>query len=32
MFIHDNDIIIVIYVNNLLILESNIFNIQALKL
>jgi len=32
MFIHDNEIIIVIYVNNLLILESNIFNIQALKL
>ena len=32
MFIHDNDIIIVIYVNDLLILESNIFNIQALKL
>jgi len=32
MFIHDNDIIIIIYVNDLLILESNIFNIQALKL
>jgi len=32
MFIHDNDIIIVIYVNDLLILKSNIFNIQALKL
>jgi len=28
----DNDIIIIIYVNDLLILESNIFNIQALKL
>jgi len=32
MFIHDNDIIITIYVNDLLILESNIFNIKALKL
>ncbi len=32
MFIHDNDIIIIIYVNDLLILEPNIFNIQALKL
>ncbi len=32
MFIHDNDIIIAIYVNDLLILESNIFNIKALKL
>jgi len=32
VFIHDNDIIIAIYVNNLLILESNIFNIKALKL
>ncbi len=31
MFIHDNDIIIIIYVNNLLILKSNIFNIQALN-
>jgi len=32
VFIHDNDIIIIIYVNDLLILESNIFNIQALKM
>ena len=32
VFIHDNDIIIIIYVNDLLILKSNIFNIQALKL
>ena len=32
VFIHDNDIIIAIYVNDLLILESNIFDIQALKL
>jgi len=32
MFIHDNEIIIAIYVNNLLILELNIFNIEALKL
>ncbi len=32
IFIHDNDIIIVIYANDLLILESNIFDIQALKL
>ncbi len=32
VFIHDNDIIIVIYVNDLLILESNIFDIEALKL
>ncbi len=32
MFIHDNDIIIAIYVNDLLILESNIFNIKAFKL
>jgi len=32
MFIHNNDIIIAIYVNDLLILESNIFNIEALKL
>jgi len=32
MFIHDNDIIIAIYVDDLLILESNIFNIEALKL
>jgi len=32
MFIHDNDIIIAIYVNDLLILESNIFDIKALKL
>ncbi len=32
MFIHDNDIIITIYVNDLLILELNIFNIEALKL
>jgi len=32
VFTHENDIIIVIYVNDLLILESNIFDIQALKL
>jgi len=33
VFIHENDIIIIIYVmNDLLILESNIFDIQALKL
>ncbi len=32
MFIYDNDIIIAIYVNDLLILESNIFDIKALKL
>ncbi len=32
MFIYDNNIIIVIYVNDLLILESNIFNINILKL
>ncbi len=32
MFIHDNDIIIAIYVDDLLILESNIFDIKALKL
>ncbi len=32
MFIHDNDIIITIYVNDLLILKSNIFDIKALKL
>ncbi len=32
VFIQNNDIIIVIYVNDLLILESNIFDIQALKL
>ncbi len=32
MFIHDNDIIITIYVNDLLILKSNIFNINILKL
>jgi len=32
MFTHQNDIIIAIYVNDLLILESNIFNIKALKL
>ncbi len=32
MFIHDNEIIIAIYVNDLLILELNIFNIEALKL
>ena len=32
MFTHQNDIIIAIYVNDLLILESNIFNIEALKL
>ncbi len=32
MFTHQNDIIIVIYVNDLLILESNIFDIEALKL
>ncbi len=32
VFIHDNDIIITIYVNDLLILESNIFDIEALKL
>jgi hypothetical protein len=32
MFTHENDIIIVIYVNDLLILESDIFNIEALKL
>ncbi len=32
VFIHDNDIIITIYVNDLLLLESNIFDIEALKL
>ncbi len=32
MFTHQNDIIIAIYVNNLLILKSNIFDIKALKL
>ncbi len=32
MFIHDNEIIITIYVNDLLILELNIFDIKALKL
>jgi len=32
VFTHQNDIIITIYVNDLLILESNIFNIEALKL
>ncbi len=32
MFIHDNNIIIAIYVNNLLILELNIFDINILKL
>jgi len=32
MFIHNNNIIIAIYVNDLLILESNIFDIEALKL
>jgi hypothetical protein len=32
MFIHENDIIIAIYMNNLLILKSNIFDIKALKL
>ncbi len=32
VFTHQNDIIIAIYVNDLLILESNIFNIKALKL
>jgi len=32
VFIHDNDIIIAIYVDDLLILESNIFDIKALKL
>ncbi len=32
VFIHDNEIIIAIYVNDLLILESNIFDIEALKL
>jgi len=32
MFTHQNNIIIAIYVNDLLILESNIFNIEALKL
>jgi len=32
VFIQNNDIIIVIYVNDLLILELNIFDIQALKL
>ena len=32
MFIHNNEIIIAIYVNDLLILELNIFNIKALKL
>jgi len=32
VFIHDNDIIIAIYVNDLLILGPNILNIQALKL
>jgi hypothetical protein len=32
MFTHKNDIIIVIYVDDLLILELNIFNIKVLKL
>jgi len=32
MFTHQNDIIIAIYVNNLLILELNIFDIKVLKL
>ena len=32
VFTHQNDIIIAIYVNDLLILELNIFNIEALKL
>ena len=32
VFTYQNDIIIIIYVNDLLILESNIFNIKALKL
>ncbi len=32
VFIHDNDIIIAIYVDDLLILGSNIFDIEALKL
>jgi len=32
MFIHDNNIIIAIYVNDLLILELNIFDINILKL
>ncbi len=32
MFTHQNNIIIAIYVNDLLILESNIFDIEALKL
>ena len=32
VFIHNNDIIIAIYVNDLLILELNIFDIKALKL
>ncbi len=32
MFIYNNDIIIIIYMNDLLILESNILDIQALKL
>ncbi len=32
VFIHDNDIIIAIYVDDLLILELNIFDIKALKL
>ncbi len=32
MFTHQNDIIIAIYVNDLLILKLNIFDIKALKL
>ena len=32
MFTHQNDIIITIYMNDLLILESNVFDIKALKL
>ncbi len=32
MFTHQNNIIIAIYVNDLLILESNIFDIEALEL
>ena len=31
MFIHENDIIITIYVNDLLILKSNIIDINTLK-
>jgi len=32
MFIHEKDTIIAVYVNDLLILESDISDIQALKL